>query len=137
MLYTNNAQHITEGAWNHLQMQAQTTSPLHRYAKNLKALIALHEMTVIQVAEKAKLTPKQIYNLLNANHDPRLKGLEKVANVFGLSAWQMLATDLEGKPAEAKQVLTLLERFSEADEGGRQTILQVADIASTKPAKRA
>lgn len=118
-------------------MQKPLTSPLHRYAKNLKTLIALNEMTVIQVAEKAHVIPKQVYNLLNASHDARLKGLEKVANVFGLSAWQMLATDLEGKPAEAKQVLRLLERFAATDESGRHTILQVAEIAASKPTERA
>lgn len=118
--------------WNHLQVQKQPISPLHRYAKNLKALIALHEMTVAQVAERAKVIPKQVYNLLNASHDPRLKGLEKVANVFGLSAWQMLAVDLEGKPAEMRRVLTLLERFTAADEAGQAAIMQVAEIASNR-----
>lgn len=113
-------------------MQKQPISPLHRYAKNLKALIALHEMTVAQVAERAKVIPKQVYNLLNASHDPRLKGLEKVANVFGLSAWQMLAVDLEGKPAEMRRVLTLLERFTAADEAGQAAIMQVAEIASNR-----
>lgn len=136
-LYTNDAQHVTDVPWNHLQMQKPPTSPLHRYAKNLRALIDLHEMTVIQVAEKAKIIPKQVYNLLNASHDPRLKGLEKVANVFGLSAWQMLAVDLDGKPAELKQVLTLLERFSAMDEAGRATLMQVAEIAASKPSNRA
>jgi transcriptional regulator with XRE-family HTH domain len=116
-------------------MEKSLTSPTQRYAKNLKRLIEMHEMTVAQVADKAKLVPKQVYNLLNASHDPRLKGLEKVANVFGLSAWQMLAVDLDEKPGDVKQTLKLLELFSASDSSGRHTILQVADIASTKPAK--
>lgn len=133
--YTVGVQPITEGSWNHLQMEKAPTSPTQRYAKNLKRLIELNEMTVAQVAERAKVIPKQVYNLLNASHDPRLKGLEKVAAVFGLSAWQMLAVDLDGKPSDVKQVLQLLERFSRTDEAGRQTILQVAEIAATKPGK--
>lgn len=133
--YTWPVQPITGGSWNHLQMEKSLTSPTQRYAKNLKRLIDMHEMTVAQVADKAKLVPKQVYNLLNASHDPRLKGLEKVANVFGLSAWQMLAVDLDEKPADVKQALRLLELFSATDSSGRHTILQVADIASTKPTK--
>jgi transcriptional regulator with XRE-family HTH domain len=134
--YTGGVQHVTDGAWNHLQMQKPATSPLDRFSKNLKTLIALHEMTVAQVAEKARVIPKQVYNLLNGSHDPRLKGLEKVANVFGLSAWQMLAIDLEGKPAEIKQVLRLLELFTATDESGRKTIMQVAEIAASVPSNR-
>lgn len=133
--YTLPVQPITGGSWNHSHVEKSLTSPNQRYAKNLKRLIELHEMTVAQVAEKAKLVPKQVYNLLNASHDPRLKGLEKVAAVFGLSAWQMLAVDLDEKPGDAKQILRLLELFSATDGSGRHTILQVADIASTKPTK--
>lgn len=129
-------QHVTDGTCNHLQVEKTPTSPMQRYARNLKALIALHEMTVAQVAERAKVIPKQVYNLLNASHDARIKGLEKIANVFGLSAWQMLAVDLEGKPAEMKQVLRLLGRFAATDEAGRATILQVAEIAASKPSNR-
>ena len=128
--YTSDVQPITEPAWNHPLVEKSLTPPTRRYARNLKALIALHETSVAEVAERAGVRPKQVYNLLNASHDPRLKGLEKVANVFGLSAWQMLATDLDGRPADVKRVLTLLERFSAADEAGRLAIMQVAELAS-------
>lgn len=134
-LYTFPVQPFTEGSWNHLRVEKSLTSPIQRYAKNLRRLIELHELSVAQVADRAKVIPKQVYNLLNASHDPRLKGLEKVAQVFGLSAWQMLAVDLDDKPGDAKQIMALLERFSASDESGRKTILQVAEIAATKPGK--
>lgn len=116
-------------------METKAPSPARRYAENLKKLIALHEMTVAQVAAIAKVRPKQVYNFLNASHDPRVKGLEKVANVFGLSAWHMMAADLTDKPADNKQVLALLDSFMAADATGRTTILQVAKIAATMPGK--
>ncbi len=94
-------------------------------------------MTVAQVAERARVIPKQVYNVLNVSHDPRIKGLEKVANVFGLTTWQMLATDLTTKPAENKQILMLLELFSDASEAGRAAIMQVAEMAAGRAPKQA
>jgi transcriptional regulator with XRE-family HTH domain len=94
-------------------------------------------MSVAEVAAAARVIPKQVYNLLNESHDPRIKGLEKVARVFGLSAWQMLAVDLTLKPAENKRILSLLENFSAADEAGQETILKVAEIAGNTLRKSA
>jgi transcriptional regulator with XRE-family HTH domain len=110
-------------------MLRSSIAPLARYANNLRILIALHETTVAQVAAAAGVVPKQVYNILNQSHDARLKGLEKVANVFGLSAWQMLATELSDKPAKNKQVLALLEHFASADEAGQAAIMQVSELA--------
>jgi transcriptional regulator with XRE-family HTH domain len=116
-------------------MRESTTRPVIRYGENLKRLIDMGERTVADVARAIGKPPKQVYNFMNGAHDPRLKGLEKVANVFGLSAWQMLAVDLTDKPADNKQILALLEAFSQADEAGRKAILQVAEIAASKPSK--
>lgn len=116
-------------------MAVTSISPAARFAKNLRTLIDLRGMTVAQVAEAARIIPKQVYNFLNVSHDPRIKGLEKVANVFALTTWQMLATDLTTVPAENKQVLTLLEHFTAADEAGRATIMQVAQIAASKSSR--
>jgi transcriptional regulator with XRE-family HTH domain len=128
--YTSVKKHVTRALCNHLQMPRATVAPASRYAENLKILLALHEKTVAEVAAAAKLTPKQIYNLMNVSHDPRIKGLEKVANAFGLTTWQMLATDLTDKPAENRLVLMLLEYFAQADEAGKATIMNVAEIVA-------
>lgn len=116
-------------------MRETPIRPIARYAKNLKTLIDMGDKTVADVARAIGKPPKQVYNFLNGAHDPRLKGLEKVANVFGLSAWQMLAVDLTDKPAENRQILALLESFLAADEAGQAAILQVAEIAAQKARK--
>jgi transcriptional regulator with XRE-family HTH domain len=130
-------QPVTHGGCNHLPMAKLVSAPVNRYAENLKILIKTHDMTVAQVAERARVIPKQVYNLLNSSHDPRVKGLEKVANVFGLTTWQMLAVDFTDKPAENKLVLQLLELFSEADVNGRTAIMQVAEMAANRTRKSA
>jgi transcriptional regulator with XRE-family HTH domain len=134
-LYTDVKQPITPGTWNAFQMREQPINPVLRFAENLKRLIKLEGVSVARVAEGAKITPKQVYNLMAAGHDFRLKSIEKVANVFDLSAWQMLAVDLESKPADYKQVLELLELFAKADEDGRKVIMHVASIAAGRASK--
>jgi transcriptional regulator with XRE-family HTH domain len=128
--YTDVKSHVTRTGWNHSRMSRDVVPPAYRYARNLKILLELHGMTVAEVAKKANVIPKQVYNLLNVSHDPRVKGLEKVANAFGLTTWQMLAFDMTDRPAENRQILELLESFAMADESGRATILRVAEIAS-------
>lgn len=131
--YSKVKEPITHGKWNAFQVRETPTSPVARFAKNLKKLVDLEKIPVTKVAEGARVTPKQVYNFMAAGHDPRLKGLEKVANVFGLSAWQMLAVDFDDSPAHNKQLLALLELYSKADEAGRMAIMQVAEIAAKKP----
>jgi transcriptional regulator with XRE-family HTH domain len=134
--YISVKQHVTERACKNLHMLNTPVTPASRYAKNLRVLIAMHQKTVAEVAAAAKVIPKQVYNFLNQSHDRRIKGLEKVAGVFGLTTWQMLAVDLTSNPAENKRILALLEHFSSADEAGRETIMQVAEIAASKALNR-
>ncbi len=133
--YTTFQQPISLGTWNPFQMLEPTVSPVARFARNLKKLIKLQAVQVTTVAEGAKVTPKQVYNLMAAGHDFRLKSTEKVANFFGMTTWQFLAVDLEDNPASNREVLRLLELYSKTDESGRKTIMQVAEIAAGKPSR--
>src|SRR4051812_17059295 len=93
--YTLCKSHTSDLTWQALHMAEAPSGAFDRYRKNLAILLKAFNMPVIRVAAVAKIQPKQVYNLLNGTHDPRLKSMEKVANVFGLSAWQMLALDME------------------------------------------
>jgi transcriptional regulator with XRE-family HTH domain len=123
---------IPHRMWNHFRVPKTPINPRARLAKNIKALMAMQELTAYQVAEAAKVDPKTVYNLLNQGFDPRLSRVEKVANAFGLTTWQLLAHDWELRPANSKLVTELLERYSSADDAGRAAIMQVAGIASQK-----
>lgn len=130
--YTDVKKHVSLRECNDFPMLDMPTPPAVRYGKNLKTLLELRKMSVADVANAAKVQPKQIYNLMSASHDHRIKGMEKIANVFGLSAWQMLAVDFSESPAPIKQVLALLEAFSAAGEAEQAAIMQVALMASGK-----
>jgi transcriptional regulator with XRE-family HTH domain len=125
--------HVPQARWNNFLMGKAPTSPRQRLSKNFKALIDMQDLTVYRVAEVAKVDPKTVYNMLKGSFDPRLSIVEKLANVFGLTTWQILAVDFEAKPPDSKQTLALLEHYSTAKEDGRKAIMQVAEIASQKP----
>lgn len=116
-------------------MRKTFTPSLSRYSKNLKALMAMSGLKPDAVADAGDVSRKTVYNILGESHDTRIKGLDGVASVFGLATWQMLAADIDGNPAEHKQIMRLLDLFSRADEAGRQAIMQVAEIAAAKASK--
>lgn len=128
--YTFSEKPFSQEKWNALQVRDATKTPGKRFGENLKRLIEIRKIPVTKVAELACITPKQVYNVMAAGHDARLKGLEKVANALDMSAWQMLAVDFVGDAPTNKQVLELLELYHATDDDGRATIMQVAKIAA-------
>lgn len=103
-------------------------------AKNLNLLMEMQGLRAYQVAAEAKIAPKTFYSMLKAGHDARLINMEKVAAVFGLSAWQLMAVDLAViKPPARIAALALLQAYSSADDAGRQAIMQVAEIVPKRP----
>jgi transcriptional regulator with XRE-family HTH domain len=107
----------------------QSVAPRQRLAKNLTALMKMQELSSVQVGKLAGVDPKTVNNLSHGRFDPRLSLVEKVANVFGMTTWQLLATDLDVRKVDSAQVTRLIERFSNASENGRAAILSVAQIA--------
>ena len=123
-------EHVPQPIGKNFPMAKQPLPIRQRLAKNLRALATANELSGHEIAKKAKLDPKTVNNMLKAGHDPRLTYVEKVAGVFGLAAWQLLAMDLESKPPDSTQIQRLLEHYSKAQDTGRKAIMQVAEIAS-------
>jgi transcriptional regulator with XRE-family HTH domain len=111
-------------------MSRERIPPRQRLAKNLRVLAAKNEMSGTEIGKKAGVDQKTVTEMMKASFDPRLSKVEKVANVFGMTAWQLLAYDLEESPPDSAQVTRLLEHYSNAEEDGRKAIMQVAEIAA-------
>lgn len=99
-------------------------------AANIKALIEKHETTAPRVADQAGVDRKTLNNMLNGRFEPNLTNVEAVANVFGLSAWQLLRHDLHDSLVKASVVDTLIDDFYAATDDDRQKILGVAEMAA-------
>ena len=123
---------IPHGTWKAFPMAKQRVPPRTRLARNLRAMLNLQGLSPITVADHAKIDRKSMNNLLNARFDPRLSLVEKVANVFGMTTWQLLATDMEVRPPATTQVVELLEHYTKADDDGRKAVMQIAQMAASK-----
>lgn len=113
-------------------MSRERVPPRQRLARNLRVLAKRAELSGNEIGKKAGVDPKTVNEMLKASFDPRLSKVEKIANVFGLSAWQLLAYDLEERPPDSANVVRLLEHYSSAPDDGRKAIMQVAEIAAAK-----
>jgi transcriptional regulator with XRE-family HTH domain len=113
-------------------MPRERIPPRQRLAKNLRVLAAKTGMSGTEIGRKASVDQKTVTEMMKASFDPRLSKVEKVANVFGLAAWQLLAYDLEERPPDSAQVVRLLEHYTNAEDAGRKAIMQVAEVAAEK-----
>ena len=111
-------------------MATSRALPRHTLAKNLKALLAAHDLKAPDVAKRAGVDRKTINNQLNARYDPRPEQVDKVAAVFGLNGWQLLSPTLDAARNGDGKVEELLEYFSGADDQGRADILRIAEMAA-------
>jgi transcriptional regulator with XRE-family HTH domain len=113
-------------------MLDRTQTPLATLAANINALLARDDLTQRELARRARIKdPKNVSNLCRAAHNPKLDTIEKIARVFGLEAWELLrpgAVNLpRTKPGELDRLTKL---YQSAPEGGRETVMQVAEIAA-------
>lgn len=112
-------------------MRDKPPAPREILAKNLRVLIQRAKLTPPKVAKEAHIDRKSVTNMLNAKHNPNLDHVEAVARVFGLTAWQLIRSNLEKDVAAAAQVDGLIHRFYDADAEQRRTIMQVAEMTAT------
>lgn len=113
-------------------MSRERVPPRQRLAKNLRILAAKNEMSGTLIGKKAGVDQKTVTEMMKASFDPRLSVVEKIANVFGMTGWQMLAYDFEAHPPDSAQVSRLLDHFTNSGENGRKAIMQVAEMATDK-----
>lgn len=94
-------------------------------AENLKALMSSTPdlSSSPKLARKAGVSARTVNNAENARHDPKLSSVEAIARAFGLDTHQLLT------PAVDKSFLTLSSAWNEADELGRELMLNAAEIA--------
>lgn len=70
---------------------------------------------------RPKIAPKTVNNVLNKRHNTRLGTIEKLAERFGLEAYQILI------PAEEETLLQIVHAYNDGD--GRRLLKLAADTA--------
>lgn len=109
--------------------------PRKTLAVNLRLLMDARKMKAPEVARTAKVDAKTINNMLHGRFEPRLDRVEAVAQVFGLTAWQLIIPGMAASLIADGKLQTVVESFGLTDEAGRDNIYRVAEMAA-KPYKK-
>jgi transcriptional regulator with XRE-family HTH domain len=105
--------------------------PRATLAKSLAVLMTKTGFKTPYIAKKSGVDPKTINNMIHGRYDPRLDKVNAVAEVFGLSGWQIIMPGyVEAWIEDGANIERLIKNFSAADETGRHSIMSVADMAA-------
>lgn len=100
---------------DHAKVTKQTSAAARSLAENLKALMTANPELDSQSAlgRAAKVDQKTIERMLKCLNEPTLEKVEKVAKVFGLTAWQLLTPNLHPRnhPMLAAESAALREMY--------------------------
>jgi hypothetical protein len=88
-------------------------SPVHHdkirrtLARNLKHHLAMHELSENGLAQKIKISQKQVNNITNSRTGCGIDALQEIANVLGIEPWMLLIDngDKVIKPARFGRVV--------------------------------
>jgi len=111
-------------------------APRKVLAENLRRLMDHHSYSGAEVARRAKVDPKTVTNMLNEQHNPDLDNVAAVAAVFQLSLWQLIRPNLTIEKMEDGSVDQLIENYYSANDKGKESILQVAEMAAGYQTKK-
>ena len=84
----------------------ESNSPIDSLARNLEDLLNKFDISPAEYQKMVNISPKNVYNILQAATDYRVSTLEEIANSFGLTGWQLLAGGLALTKARSPRRLT-------------------------------
>jgi transcriptional regulator with XRE-family HTH domain len=87
-------------------------------------------MKAPEVARLSGVDAKTVNNMLHGRFDPRPEKADMVAQVFGLSGWQMLIPDLPVDLLRNGKLDQLIANYVSASPDGRDNIRRVAEMAA-------
>lgn len=113
-------------------MAQKVPSPRHILARNLKSLIKDAGLTIPEVARRAGVDRKTVWNQANARTDPQPERVALVAKVFDLEASMLLSDAFLPEIVKDANFKKLLALYAAANEDGKNLILRVAEAAPRK-----
>ena len=95
-------------------------------AKNVKAFLALTELSENALAQKCKISQKQVNKITNARTGCGIDALYEMASVFGCEPWQLIFEGMEKSISHHQRLSRLVSRYSKASESDQDLIENVA-----------
>ena len=95
-------------------------------ARNVKAFLGLTELSENALAQKCKISQKQVNNITNARTGCGIDALAEMANVFGCAPWQLLLEGIDKSTSQHRRLARLASRYVKASESDQDLIEHVA-----------
>lgn len=96
-------------------------------AKNLQVLMAHAGWSQRDLAAKAKVSQRQISNILSQATSCSVETADALAAAFGLQGWHLLLPNLPDDLAESPSIARLVEAYIGSDPAGRAYLNSIAD----------
>jgi len=114
-----------------LRMADKQLTTVKTLADNLNYLMDKHGLSEAVVGKRSGVSGKTVNNMRNGRTKVTIENAEKVAQVFGLSGWQLLIPDFPRDLIENRDLITMVEGYAFADTDGRNAIARVAEREAT------
>lgn len=103
-------------------------------AKNVRAFLALMEISENALAQKCDISQKQVNNLTHARTGCGIDALAEIAEVFGCDPWMLLVDDLPAAIKHHRRLSRLVKRYVSATDSDQDLIEALAEKAASKAA---
>lgn len=103
-------------------------------AKNVRAFLALMDISENAAAQKTDLSQKQWNNLTHARTGCGIDAIAEMAELFGCEPWMLLVDDLPSAINHHRRLARLVKRYVSANESDQDLIEALAEKAASKAA---
>ena len=95
-------------------------------AKNLNTLMEVYELEPPELEGKSDISRRMIQYILSQGKTATIETTEKLANAFGLHAWQLLIPGIT-PDINGDELKELVENFLSSNQEGQEYISKVAE----------
>ncbi len=94
--------------------------------KNLISLMAEFHIDKPELSKKSGVSPRMVSYILSGDRKPSIDVLDKLAEVLGISAWQLMIPNLHADLVKRGRLDKLIKSYASTTEDGREHIDLVA-----------
>lgn len=99
-------------------------------ANNLRKLMTHHQLTQAALAKKTEVSQKTISNMLNLNSEGNVTviSLERIAQYFGIQAYQLMIPDLPIEKSTIQDIERIIDCYTHSSHTSQENIKRVAEL---------
>ena len=96
-------------------------------ASNLNKLVKEHDLSTRELASRANMNQKSVWNVLTMEHSPRLATLEPLCKTLLVSPTAIVTPNLSTSMLMSRRLTRLVERYTQLDLDQRDKLEQYVD----------